>query len=115
MVEYTCDVVRINDASETSSQVPLDCKRPRCRCKLDLLSFPDGPEQAKRDEVLANLDQETPCSGWKWADVEYQRDLLVHEAVDEALKAFVRLGIGRFSQNPFFSFQILKPCKMRAL
>jgi salicylate hydroxylase len=50
--------------------------------------LPDGPEQARRDEILANLDWETPCTEWKWVDAQYQRDLLGHDAVDEALKAF---------------------------
>lgn len=88
MVEYTCDVVRINDASERLRKSRTTVNVRGAVANWTFFHLPDGPEQARRDEVLANLDQETPCSGWKWADVEYQRDLLVHEAVDEALKAF---------------------------
>jgi salicylate hydroxylase len=36
-----------------------------------LFHLPDGPVQAGRDEVLAHLDRETPCTGWRWADAEY--------------------------------------------
>jgi salicylate hydroxylase len=50
--------------------------------------LPDGPEQVARDEVLADSDWMSKRTEWKWADVEYQRDLLGHNAVDEASKAF---------------------------
>jgi salicylate hydroxylase len=50
--------------------------------------LPDGPEQASRDKVLADLDWKTARGEWKWVDLKYQRELLGHDAVDEASRAF---------------------------
>ncbi|KAJ0268492.1 hypothetical protein COL26b_014378 [Colletotrichum chrysophilum] len=52
--------------------------------------IPDGPEQEARDAEMAGakLADGLSPTGWRWIDPEYQKELLGHDVVAEAVKAF---------------------------
>lgn len=52
--------------------------------------IPDGPEQEARDAEMAGakLADGLSLTGWRWIDPEYQKELLGHDVVAEAVKAF---------------------------
>ena len=59
MVEYTCDVVRINDAFERLRKSRTTVNVRGAAANRTFFHLLDGPVQARRDEVPANLDWET--------------------------------------------------------
>ena len=47
----------------------------------------DGPEQEARDQELAEVDWQRPCS-WGWADMGYQKKMLAFDSVLDTNNAF---------------------------
>ncbi|KAL3300740.1 salicylate hydroxylase [Colletotrichum asianum] len=59
--------------------------------------IPDGPEQEARDAEMAGakLTDGLSPTGWRWIDPEYQKELLGHDVVAEAVKAFAEWEAAR--------------------
>lgn len=55
----------------------------------------DGPRQQARDAEMKAFDWENGCSAtWKWLDLAYQQNLLGHDAVKSADRAFAQMTSG---------------------
>jgi len=50
--------------------------------------LPDGPDQVKRDKELLDFDYDHGRSDIKWADTEYQKDMLGFDAIGDTKQAF---------------------------
>ncbi|KAF9880703.1 salicylate hydroxylase [Colletotrichum karsti] len=59
--------------------------------------IPDGPEQRARDAEMAGakLADGLSPTGWRWIDLDYQRELLGHDSVAEAVEAFEKWNAAR--------------------
>ncbi|TEA18536.1 FAD-dependent monooxygenase OpS4 [Colletotrichum sidae] len=57
----------------------------------------DGPEQQARDAEMAgrSLGEGLTPTGWRWIDKDYQRELLGHDCVAEAVEAFAKWKQGQ--------------------